>query len=216
MNEQKRSLLNEMTFYLVTDSDLSIKGTLSDVKKAVDSGCKIVQYREKGRSTKEMVAEALQIKELCGDNAIFLVNDRIDVALAVDADGVHIGQNDIHIDTARELLGASKIIGLSTHNVEQAIAAEKSGADYIGLGPIFNTSTKKDAGDGIGYDIIKKVKDAVNVPVVAIGGIDKGNCLPLIEGGVDALVAISAVVCSDDVGKETADFIELIRMKRAI
>jgi thiamine-phosphate pyrophosphorylase len=216
MKEQKRSLLNEMTFYLVTDSDLSTKGTLSDVKKAVDSGCKIVQYREKGRSTKEMVAEALQIKELCGDNAIFLVNDRIDVALAVDADGVHIGQNDIHIDTARELLGTSKIIGISTHNVEQAIAAEKSGADYIGLGPIFNTSTKKDAGDGIGYDIIKKVKDAVNVPVVAIGGIDKGNCLPLIECGVDALVAISAVVCSDDVGKETADFIELIRVKRAI
>ncbi len=210
MDEQKRFLLDEIDFYLVTDSDLSKQGTLSDVEKAVAAGCKIVQYREKKKSTKEMVVEAFQIKSICAGKAIFLVNDRIDVALAVDADGVHIGQDDMPINTARQILGKSKIIGLSTHEVEQAIDAEKNGADYIGLGPIFNTSTKKDAGDGIGPHLIKEVKDAINIPVVAIGGINKDNCMPVIEGGVDSLVAISAVVCSDDVEKETKDFIELI------
>ena len=214
MDEQKKSLLNEIDFYLVTDSDLSKKGTLSDVEKAVSAGCKIVQYREKNKSTKEMVTEAFQIKNICADKAIFLVNDRIDVALAVDADGVHIGQDDVPISTAREILGESKIIGLSTHELEQAIAAEKSGADYIGLGPIFNTSTKKDAGDGIGPHLIRSVKAAINIPVVAIGGINKENCMPLIEGGVDSLVAISAVVCSDDVERETKEFIELILISK--
>lgn len=211
MDEQKKSLLDEIDFYLVTDSDLSKKGTLSDVEKAVDAGCKIVQYREKNKSTKEMVDEAFHIKNICADRAIFLVNDRIDVALAVDADGVHIGQDDMPISVARELLGDSKIIGLSTHEIEQAIFAEKSGADYIGLGPIFNTSTKKDAGDGIGPHLIKEVKAAINIPVVAIGGINKDNCMPVIEGGVDSLVAISAVVCSDDVKRETKEFIDHIR-----
>lgn len=216
MDEQKKSLLNEIDFYLVTDSDLSKNGTLSDVEKAVNAGCKIIQYREKNKSTKEMVAEAFQIKSICADKAIFLVNDRIDVALAVDADGVHIGQDDMPIAVARNILGHSKIIGLSTHEVEQAIDAEKSGADYIGLGPIFNTSTKKDAGDGIGPDLIKDVKAAIKIPVVAIGGINKENCMPVIEGGVDSLVAISAVVCSDDVEKETKDFIELILKTRSV
>ena len=214
MCEQKRSLLDEIDFYLVTDSDLSKKGTLSDVEKAVAAGCKIVQYREKNKSTKEMVDEAFQIKNICADRVIFLVNDRIDVALAVDADGVHIGQDDMPIAVAREIIGEHKIIGLSTHELEQAIEAEESGADYIGLGPIFNTSTKKDAGDGIGFHLIKNVKDAINIPVVAIGGINKDNCMHVIEGGVDSLVAISAVVCSDDVEKETKDFIDKIRKTR--
>lgn len=206
----KKSLLDEIDFYLVTDSELSKKGTLSDVKDAVESGCKIVQYREKTRNTKEMISEAAEIKKICRDNAIFLVNDRIDVALAVDADGVHIGQDDMPIDTAKKLLGPGKIIGLSVHNREEAIEAEKNGADYVGLGPIFDTATKKDAGKGIGPDRIMEVKNAVKIPVVAIGGINKENCGRVIENGADSLVAISAIVCSDDVKKETKDFIEII------
>ena len=155
---RKSSLLKEIDFYLVTDSGLSRKGTLSDVKEAVESGCRIVQYREKDKSTKEMIDEASEIKRICGDKAIFLVNDRIDVALAVDADGVHIGQDDMPIETARKLLGPDKIIGLSVHNMDEAIEAEKSGADYVGLGPIFDTATKKDAGKGIGPAKIREVK----------------------------------------------------------
>jgi len=207
----KRELLMDIDFYLVTDSGLSKKGTLSDVQDAVVSGCKIVQYREKKKSTKEMIAEALQIKAICGDDAIFLVNDRIDVALAVDADGVHIGQEDMPIDIARAILGADKIIGLTVHNISEAIEAERSGADYVGLSPIFDTATKSDAGTGIGTERIKDVKNAINIPVVAIGGINKQNCRSVIENGADSLVAISAVVCSDDVKRETQELIAVIK-----
>jgi len=208
---QKISLLKEIDFYLVTDSGLSKKGTLSDVREAVEAGCKIVQYREKNKSTKEMVDEASEIKKICGERAIFLVNDRIDVALAVDADGVHVGQDDMPIEIAKKLLDPKKIIGLTVHNVEEAVEAEKSGADYVGLGSIFDTSTKKDAGKGIGPASIREVKNAIKIPVVAIGGINKENCIPVVENGADSLVAISAVVCSDDVKRETKEFIDIIR-----
>lgn len=213
--KQKRLLLDEIDFYLVTDSGLSKAGTLSDVEKAVAAGCRIIQYREKSISTKEMILEAAKIKEICGNEAIFFVNDRVDVALAVDADGVHIGQDDMPIETARRLLGPDKIIGLSVHNVEEALNAEKMSADYIGLGPIFNTSTKKDAGNGIGPESIRAVKDAIKIPVVAIGGINKQNSESVILGGADSLVAISAVVRSDDVEQETRDFIDLIQRTRS-
>ena len=195
----------------MTDSGLSKKGTLSDVKEAVEAGCKIVQYREKNKSTKEMVDEASEIKIICSERAIFLVNDRIDVALAVDADGVHIGQDDMPIETARKLLGTDKIIGLTVHNVEEAIQAEKIGADYAGLGSIFDTATKKDAGKGIGPASIREVKNAIKIPVAAIGGINKENCKIVVENGADSLVAISAVVCSDDVKRETEYFIDIIQ-----
>lgn len=213
---RKSSLLKEIDFYLVTDSGLSKKGTLSDVREAVEAGCRIVQYREKDKSTKNMVEEASEIKRICSDRAIFMVNDRIDIALAVDADGVHIGQEDMPIETARKLLGEDKIIGLTVHNMDEAILAEKAGADYVGLGSIFNTTTKKDAGNGIGPLKIREVKDAIKIPVVAIGGINKENCKSVVQNGADSLVAISAVVCSDDVKKETKYFIDMIqRTKKA-
>lgn len=212
--EHKRSLLEIIDFYLVTDSGLSRRGTISDVENAVAAGCRIIQYREKTGSTREMILEAAQIKTLCGSEAIFLVNDRVDVALAVDADGVHIGQDDMPIDTARDILGPDKIIGLTVHDVEEAQEAERSGADYVGLSPIFDTSTKKDAGSGIGPESIRDVKDAIGIPIVAIGGINKQNSESVIMGGADSLVAISAVVCSDDVKRETKEFIELIRQTR--
>lgn len=208
---RESSLLKEIDFYLVTDSGLSKKGTLSDVREAVESGCRIVQYREKDISTKEMVEEASEIKRICNGRAIFIVNDRIDIALAVDADGVHIGQDDMPIEMTRKLLGEDKIIGLSVNDREEAVLAEKAGADYVGLGPIFDTATKKDAGDGIGPLKIREVKDAIKIPVVAIGGINKENCKSVLQNGADSLVAISAVVCSDDVKKETKYFIDIIR-----
>nr|WP_321498934.1 thiamine phosphate synthase [uncultured Methanolobus sp.] len=211
----KRSLLDEIDFYLVTDSGLSKKGTLSDVEKAVAAGCRIIQYREKSISTKDMIIEAAQIKTLCGIKSIFLVNDRVDVALAVDADGVHIGQDDMPIGIARELIGPDKIIGLTVHNVEEALEAQRMGADYVGLSPIFNTSTKKDAGNGIGPESIRAVKDAIKIPIVAIGGINKQNSESVILGGADSLVVISAVVCSDDVERETREFIDLIQRTRS-
>jgi thiamine-phosphate pyrophosphorylase len=211
----KYPLLKGIDFYLVTDSGLSKKGTLSDVSEAVEAGCKIVQYREKNKSTKEMISEAAEIKRICSDRAIFLVNDRIDVALAVDSDGVHIGQEDMPIEIARKLLGEDKIIGLTVHNIDEARKAEKKGADYVGLSPIFDTATKKDAGNGIGPDRIRDVKNAIRIPVVVIGGINKENSESVIRNGADSLVAISAVLCSDNVKRETKSLIDIIqRVKR--
>ena len=121
--------LNKIDFYFVTDSSLSKKGILSDVKEAVEVGCKIVQYREKNKCTKEMVEESSLLKKICSGKAIFLINDRIDVAIATNADGIHIGQKDMPFEKAREILGTDKIIGLTVHNIEEAIDAEKKGAD---------------------------------------------------------------------------------------
>ena len=195
----RRSKLKEIDFYLITDSGLSKNGILHDVEMAVEAGCKIVQYREKNKETKPMVEEAIEIKILCDDNALLLINDRIDVALAVDADGVHIGQDDMPIEIARELLGKDKIIGLTVHNVEEAVDAEKKGADYVGLSPIFVTSTKKDAGEACGVPMITEVKKHISIPVVVIGGITGENIEEVMKAGADSAVAISDVITVDDV-----------------
>ena len=206
--------LNENEYYLITDSKLSKKGTLSDVENALKAGCKIIQYREKNKSTKDMIKEAKELKKKCEGKAIFLVNDRIDVALAVNSNGIHIGQDDIPFEIARKILGNEKIIGLTVHNLEEAVKAEKIRADYIGLSPIFETNTKKDAGTACGVEMIKKVRESVNLPLVAIGGIDKENINEVIKMGADSIVAISAVLCSDDVYKEVSDFIRIIKEKK--
>jgi thiamine-phosphate pyrophosphorylase len=207
--------LNENEYYLVTDSKLSKKGTLSDVENALKAGCKIIQYREKNKSTKDMIKEAKKIKKKCRGKAIFLVNDRVDVALAVDSDGIHIGQDDIPFGIARRILGNEKIIGLTVHNLEEAVKAEKIGVDYIGLSPIFETGTKKDAGTTCGIEMIKKVRKCVNLPIVAIGGINKENVKKVIKTGADSAVAISAVLCSDNVYKEVSDFIRIIKENKS-
>ena len=206
----KKDLLNQIDFYLVTDSGLSRNGPLSDVEQAIKAGCKIIQYREKNKSTGEIIKEASQIKNICKDRAIFIVNDRVDVALAVDADGIHIGQDDMPFEIARSLLGKEKIIGLTVHNVEEAVQAENIGADNIGLSPIFATSTKKDAGTACGISMVGNVRKNVQLPIVAIGGITRENVADVIKAGADAAVAISAVVSADDVYKEVSDFIAII------
>ncbi len=128
--------LKDLDFYLVTYSSISRNNIISDVKNAVDAGCKIVQYREKNKSKDEMINEAKKLKEICNSRAILLIDDHVDVALAVSADGVHIGQSDISVEDVRQLLGNDCIIGLTVHNVEEALEAEKLGVDYIGLAPI--------------------------------------------------------------------------------
>ena len=133
---------------MVTDSTLSKNGIISDVENALRAGCNILQYREKHKSTKDMIIEAKHVKQICEGKATFLINDRIDVALAVDADGVHIGKEDMPFKTVRLLLGKDKIIGLTVHNLEEAFEAEKLGVDYIGLAPIFKTDTKKTKKEG--------------------------------------------------------------------
>ena len=203
--------LGNIDFYMVTDYTLSKNGIISDVENALRAGCNILQYREKHKSTKDMIIEAKHVKQICEGKATFLINDRIDVALAVDADGVHIGKEDMPFETVRLLLGKDKIIGLTVHNLEEAFEAEKLGVDYIGLAPIFKTDTKKDAQKPCGIEMIKKIKKDVNLPIVAVGGIDKKNVKEVIEAGADSVVSIKAVLISDDIYSEISDFIRIIK-----
>lgn len=194
-------------YYFITDAALSKAGNVSDVTRAIDAGVKIVQYRNKSNITAEMYAEAMAIKDLCARSAVTLIiNDRIDIALAVDADGVHIGQDDMPYAVARRLLGGSKIIGVTVHNLDEATDAVGMGADYLGVSPIFATGTKDDAGRPCGVGLVEDVRRAYDVPIAAIGGITLENADGVIAAGADMLCAISAVVTATDVAEEIRKF----------
>jgi thiamine-phosphate pyrophosphorylase len=157
-----------------------------------------------------MVAEAIALKRVC-TNALFIVNDRIDVALAAGADGVHIGQDDMPYPLARTLLGEDKIIGVTVHSIGEAIEARDGGADYVGVSPIFGTGTKHDAGAPVGTELIREIRARLSIPIVAIGGITLHNASQAIRAGADAICAISAVVASGDPGAEIRKFMDLFR-----
>jgi len=198
--------------YFITDRNLTKKTIMSDVASALKSGVKVIQYREKELPTKEMYHEAKAIKELTSqNNAILIINDRIDIALAVDADGVHIGQEDMPFDKARQLLGEEKIIGLTVHNVEEALLGERVGADYLGVSPIFATQTKLDAGKPSGLELIRQVKEKAKMPIVAIGGINYDNLDSVLKAGAPNVAVISAIVTKDDVEEECRKFFKKIR-----
>ena len=203
--------LKDFGLYFITDSRLTKKTVIEDVKSAIKGGVKIIQYREKEASKEQMLAEAKEIKKLCQKNSvIFIVYDKIDIALAADADGVHLGQDDAHYETARKLLGKNKIIGLTTHNVKESIEAERLGVDYIGLSPIFPTGTKPDVGKACGAEMIAKVKKHVKIPVVAIGGINESNIGQVLKAGAKNMAIISAILAKDDVERAVMGFIEKI------
>ena len=192
-------------YYFITDENLSRKGSVSDVRAAVSAGVKVVQYRNKSASTSVMVREAGSLRKLFR-KGLFLINDRVDVALAVYADGVHLGQQDMPYLLARKLLGKKRIIGLTVNNVEQARQAQALGVDYIGVAPIFATATKTDAGTPVGIDGLHKICAAVTIPVVAIGGIDLSNAGSVVAAGAKAYCAISAVLTKSDVAAEIKKF----------
>lgn len=203
--------INDIDFYLVTDSKLSNNGIISDIENALEAGCKIVQYREKKKNTKTMINESRHIKRICNNKALFLVNDRVDVAFASNADGIHIGQEDIPYKFARKLLGKNRIIGLTVHNLDEAIKAENLGVDYIGVGPIFETDTKEDIQTPCGVEMIKIIRKEVNIPIVAVGGINKNNVKEILDAGANSIVSINPVVSSDDVYSEIVNFIKIIK-----
>jgi len=192
-------------YYFITDAALSRAGNVHDVAAARAAGVKVVQYRDKGTDLKTMPAEARVLRELCR-GAIFLVNDRVDLALAVDADGVHLGQEDLPCETARKLLGAGKIIGVTVHRLEEALTAAAAGADYLGVSPIFPTRTKEDAGPAAGVELVREIRRRVSLPLAAIGGITLANAPAVIRAGADMICAISAVVSREDVKSEIARF----------
>jgi thiamine-phosphate pyrophosphorylase len=195
-------------YYFITDCRLSRAGNAGDVAQALGAGVRMVQHRDKEASAAAMIAEAQLLRRLCRE-ALFLINDRVDVALAVDADGVHLGQEDLHYREARRLLGEKKIIGITVNTMEQAVEAARLGADYLGVSPIFATQTKPDAGEPAGLDLLREIRALVSLPLIAIGGITLDNAPDVIEAGADGVCAISAVVTQPDVGEAIAEFQKL-------
>lgn len=197
-------------YYFITDASLSRRGNLSDVKQALKAKVRVVQYRDKFAPTRELYSQALKLRSLC-KNAIFIINDNVDIALSVNADGVHLGQDDLPYRVARKLLGKKRIIGVTAHNLSQAREAERLGANYIAVSPIFSTRTKLDAGPARGIRLIKEIRKRVAIPIIAIGGINLINAREVVKAGANGLCAISAVVTRPDVKREIEKFQRLFR-----
>ncbi len=175
--------------------------------RALSAGIRFFQYRSK-RGTRRAIYETTRLLSPVAQQAraLFLVNDHADIAAAVDADGVHLGQDDLPIEQARKILGPGKIIGISTHSTEQAVAAERSGADYVGFGPVFSTATK-DAGAVQGIPKLSAVKKAIGIPIIAIGGISRANIGGVIRGGADGAAVISAILSTDDIVRASREML---------
>lgn len=187
--------------YVITDEGLSKGLTHVEIARlAIDGGADVIQLRDKRMDDKALTTCAREIKEITKKaGALFIVNDRLDVALASGADGVHLGQQDMPANKARPLCRPGFIMGVSAGTLEEAVRAERSGADYIGLGPICHTDSKGNAGPVCGFGTIALVKDAVSIPVVAIGGLGPENARDAVLAGADGIAVISAVVSQDDV-----------------
>ena len=189
----------DFSLYAITESSLPEKELLFKVDQAVKGGITVLQLREKTLSSREFLTRALKLRKIIPPQVSFIINDRIDIALACGAEGVHLGQDDIPLSFARKLMSEGKIIGVSTHNLKQAVKAKTEGADYIGIGPVFCTPTKPDILNPIGFEIISRIKKEVKIPLVAIGGISKENAKKVLETGADGIAVISAIFVGKDV-----------------
>ena len=198
--------------YVVTDRELSKGRSDAEVARmAYEGGADVVQLRMKNADGREMLDQANLIRRYADEMCkLFIVDDRVDIAMASGADGVHLGQSDMPLEAARKLMGDDAIIGISVDNVEEAVAAQEGGADYVGVGAVFQTSTKPDAQQGVGLGAVFEVRQAVDIPVVAIGGINRGNIQDVIRAGADAAAVVSAVVAQDDVSAAAHELRDLI------
>lgn len=202
-----------MLLYVVTDRTwLGGKSLSKQIEDIIKAGATCIQLREKDISFYEFLEIAREIKAVTDKYRVpFLINDNVEVALAVDADGVHVGQNDDEITVAREKLGIDKIIGVSAHTVEEALIAQENGADYIGVGAVFSTSTKLDA-NTVPMDVLEDISEAVDIPVVAIGGINKKNILELSQSGIHGVALISAIFSQKNISEATKELLELSKI----
>jgi len=210
----------DYSVYLVTGASHSAGRTTPEiVAAAIDGGVDIVQLRDKDRSVRERFAVGRKLRELTRAAGVpLLVNDRADLAQAIDADGVHLGDDDLPVDVARDLLGDDAIIGRSASFVEDARAAEQAGADYLGVGAVYATGSKADIDDdesGIGPERVAAIADAVSIPVVGIGGITADNAGPVIEAGADGVAVISAITAAEDPAAATRRLGEIVAETRS-
>jgi thiamine-phosphate diphosphorylase len=199
--------------YVIIDPDACRGRDPVDIARLVlDGGAAIIQWRDKRRDKGDQLADARASSKRCREaGAIFIVNDHVDLALACNADGVHLGQHDLPIDAARPIAGSSMIIGVSTNNPDEARAAQSAGADYVAVGAIFDTASKENTRPA-DLERIRAVKAAVNVPVVAIGGINASNLRSVIEAGADAAAVISAVCAADDPRAAASELVSAFRI----
>ncbi len=180
------------------------------MRQALDAGVRFIQYRSKNEARKSLFETSLNLARMAGRcGAFFIVNDHADIAAAVGAAGVHVGQDDLPVEAARLVLGAGSIIGVSTHNLEQARMAQNAGADYIGFGPVFATTTK-DAGSVQGLASLKQVRMHITIPVVAIGGITLDNVQAIVKTGTSGVAVISAIMLADSIRTASKSFLSLI------
>ena len=207
----------DYSLYLVTDRMLMRTKTLGEaVEQAVIGGCTMVQLREKEISSLDFYVLALEMKKITDRYSIpLIINDRIDIAMAVGATGVHIGQKDIPADIARKLIGKNMLLGVSTASVAEAVNAAKAGADYLGVGAMFPTGTKPDAGF-VSMEELGRIRRAVDIPIVVIGGISKENAMLFQPMGIDGLAVVSAVIAQPDIKKSAADLKSLFFGKEAV
>ncbi len=200
MRFDRDTIKTSMKLYAVTDRAWTGKQTLLEqVENALKGGTTMVQLREKHLDEVSFYSEAVEMKALCARyNVPFLINDNVALACRVDADGVHVGQNDMAAGEVRAIIGPDKILGVSVQTVEQALAAQAAGADYLGVGAVFATATKQDACE-VPLTTLKAICEAVDIPVVAIGGIHKDNIAQLAGSGIDGVAVVSAIFAADDI-----------------
>lgn len=189
-----------MLLYAVTDRTWLKGRSLADaVEEALKAGVTFLQLREKGLDHDSFLSLAKEIKNIANKyNIPYVINDNVDIAVACDADGVHVGQRDMEANDVRRIIGPDKILGVSAQTVEQAVKAEKNGADYIGVGTVFPTSTKLDA-EAVSFETLKEICSTVSIPVVAIGGINADNIMKLAGSGIDGIAVVSAIFARDDI-----------------
>ena len=202
--------------YVITDETIAGGRSHAEIAQlAVLGGAGIIQLRDKGRSCAELAAVGREIAAITRKaGAVFIVNDRLDVAMTCGADGVHLGQGDLRVDTARQLAPPGFIIGVSVGTAEEAEEAEREGADYVALSPTFSTASKDNAGPGQGLDRLREIRCAVSIPVIAIGGITPQNAGDVIAAGADGIAVISAVVANPDITTAARELKDLVRKSR--
>ena len=198
-----------LSLYLVTDKSDNVEKFLNTIEEAIKGGVTVVQIREKTADTLDFYNLALKVKEITTKyNTPLIINDRVDIALAIDADGVHVGQSDMPCDVTRKLIGEDKILGVSAATVDEAKKAQKDGADYIGTGAVFPTQTKDDA-DSVTKQELKEIVESIDIPVVAIGGINLDNAPELIDTGIKGLSVVSAIMSSDNPKKSSEELLNI-------
>lgn len=210
--EKREMVRRALLLYAVTDRSWVGEKTLYEqVKASLDGGITLLQLREKEMPYEDFLREAKDVKALAASYGVpLMINDNVDLALAVDADGVHVGQSDMEAGSVREKLGRDKIIGVSARTVLEALRAEKAGADYLGVGAVFSTSTKEDA-DVIAWETLKEICQSVSIPVVAIGGIKKDNVMQLAGSGAAGISVISGIYGQPDIRTACEELLALAK-----